>query len=111
MHIVRIALLWAFALMLQACSTTLRVGNDFDAAALAQKIERGVTTREQVRAWLGAPTNSGRSMETDGRQYDEWTYYYAAGRLPDMSSPKMKLLQIKFDKQGVVQGYNWSASE
>ncbi len=27
-----------------------------------------------------------------------------------MSNPNMKLLQLKFDKQGVVQGYNWSAS-
>lgn len=96
-------------LLLAACSTTARVGNDFDVTT-AGKIERGVTTREQVRSWFGVPTNTGLSVETDGRQFDEWTYYYANGRLPDLANPKMKLLQIKFDSNGIVQGYNWSAS-
>ncbi len=108
--ILRITPVLVFALLLSACSTTIQVGNDFDAAAFTNKIERGITTRDQVRSWFGSPTNTGVSMETDGRSFDEWTYYFAAGRLPNMSNPNMKLLQIKFDRQGVVQGYNLSTS-
>lgn len=98
------------ALLLTACSTTVQVGNDFDVTATSKKIERGTTTQNQIRSWFGSPTNTGVSVETDGRSFDEWTYYFAAGRLPNMSNPNMKLLQLKFDRQGVVQGYNWSSS-
>lgn len=100
----------AAVFLLTACSTTVQVGNDFDVSSTSKKIERGMTTQSQIRSWLGSPTNTGVSVETDGRSFDEWTYYFAAGRLPNMSNPNMKLLQLKFDKQGVVQGYNWSAS-
>ena len=105
----RIATLLLLVLLLPACST-IRVGSNFDLTAFVQKIQRGSTTQEQIRAWLGAPTITGVSVASDGSQLDEWTYYYATGRLPDMASPQMKLLQIKFDKHGVVQVYNWSSS-
>ena len=49
-------------------------------------------------------------MTSDGKRYDEWDYYYAEGELPDMSKAKVKILQIKFDKQGKVSSYNWTAS-
>ena len=100
----------AFALLLSACSTTVQVGNDFDVNTSVKKIERGMTTRDQIRSWFGSPTNTGINVETDGKNFDEWTYYFAAGKLPNLSNPQMKLLQIKFDKQGVVQGYSWSIS-
>lgn len=98
------------ALLLAACST-VQVGQDFDLHTFETKVERGVTTQGQVRAWLGAPTVSGVSVDTGGEHFDDWTYYTATGKLPDMSGAKMKMLQIKFDKQGVVRSYNWSNSD
>ena len=67
-----------------------------------------MTTQDQVRAWLGAPTGTGISVDAGGERLDEWTYYSASGRLPDMAGAKVKYLQIKFDKQGIVRGFNWS---
>lgn len=93
--------------MLAACST-VQVGHDFDLRAFESKIERGVSTQSQVRAWLGAPTGTGVGVDTSGERFDEWTYYSASGRLPDLAGAKVKILQIKFDKQGVVRGYSWS---
>ncbi len=94
-------------LSLAACST-VQVGQNFDLHAFETKIERGVSTQSQIRAWLGAPTGTGVNVDTGGARFDEWTYYYGSGRLPDMAGAKVKMLQIKFDKQGVVRGYNWS---
>ena len=93
--------------LLAACST-VRVGQDFDLRAFETRIERGVSTQNQVRAWLGVPTGTGVSVDTGGERFEEWTYYSASGRLPDMAGAKGKMLQIKFDKQGIVRGYNWS---
>jgi len=95
--------------LLAACST-VRVGQDFDLRAFETRIERGVSTQTQVRTWLGAPTGTGVSVDTGGERFDEWTYYSASGRLPDMAGAKVKMLQIKFDKQGIVRAYNWSDS-
>ena len=97
------------AVLLGACST-VQVGQDFDIHTLEMKIKRGATTQNQVRTWLGAPTSEGISVDTGGNSYDEWAYYFASGKLPSMSNAKVKILQIKFDKQGVVRGYNWSIS-
>ncbi len=94
--------------ILAACST-VQVGQDFDLRIFETKIERGVSTQNQVRAWLGAPTGMGVSVNTDGERFEEWIYYSASGRLPDFADAKMKILQIKFDKQGIVRGYNWSS--
>lgn len=107
MFSLRTASISMFILLLAACST-VQVGRDFDMRAFETKVERGVTTQSQIRAWLGAPTGTGVNVETNGERLDEWTYYSASGKLPDMSGAKVKTLQIKFDKQGVVRGYNWS---
>lgn len=98
------------ASFLAACSS-VQLGRDFDLRSLDTKIERGITTQEQIRTWLGVPTNKGGSLDTGGERFDEWTYYFASGRLPDMSGARVKMLQIKFDKQGIVRGYNWSSSD
>lgn len=98
-------------IFLAACSATaFHLGNDFDANLFTAKIERSVTTQNQVRTWLGSPTSTGSRVETDGTQYDEWTYYFAAGKFHDLSSTQLKILQIKFDRNGIVQGYSWSNS-
>ena len=98
------------AFLLAACST-VQIGQNFDVRSVETRIERGVTTQEQIRTWLGAPTNTGASLDTGGERFDEWTYYYASGKLADMSGARVKMLQIKFDKQGIVRGYNWSTSD
>jgi outer membrane protein assembly factor BamE (lipoprotein component of BamABCDE complex) len=96
--------------LLSACAA-VKVGRDFDVGVFAAKVEQGVTTQSTVRSWLGEPTSIGISLATDNERFDEWSYYFAEGELSDMSAAKIKILQIKFDKQGKVRGYNWSASK
>ncbi len=110
MKFLRISAVFFALAVLSACST-VQVGRDFDVGVFAAKIERGVTTQAQVRNWLGEPTSVGVSLAVDGERFDEWAYYYAEGELPDMSTAKVKILQIKFDTQGKVRAYNWSASK
>ena len=106
----RIVVIFLSILLLSACGT-VKVGRDFDVGVFAAKLEQGVTTQAQIRSWLGEPTSVGVSLATDGTSYDEWDYYYAEGELADMSTAKVKILQIKFDKAGTVRSYNWSASK
>lgn len=110
MFLFRVIFVSTIALSLAACST-IRAGRDFDVSAFAAKIERGVTTKSQVRTILGAPTGTGVNVSADGETLDEWTYYYVSGKLPDMADTKVKFIQIKFDKQEIVRSYNWSASD
>jgi outer membrane protein assembly factor BamE (lipoprotein component of BamABCDE complex) len=105
----RITVIILSILLLSACGS-IKVGRDFDVGVFAAKLEQGVTTQTQVRSWLGEPTSVGVSLATDGERFDEWDYYYAEGELADMSTAKVKILQVKFDKQGKVRSYNWSAS-
>jgi outer membrane protein assembly factor BamE (lipoprotein component of BamABCDE complex) len=106
----RIAVVLLSMLLLSACGS-VKVGRDFDVGVFAAKIEQGVTSQEQVRSWLGEPTSVGVSVAADGERSDEWSYYFAEGELSDMSTAKVKILQIKFDKLGKVRSYNWSASK
>lgn len=99
----------ALLLLLAACGS-IETGRDFDLSAFQNRIEQGVTTRTQVRSWLGDPTGTGVSLATDGARYEVWSYYFATGKVSDLSAAKTKILQIKFDRQGVVRGYDWSAS-
>lgn len=106
----RIATASLIVFSLAACGT-VQVGRDFDMRAFETRIERGATRQSEVRSWLGAPTGTGINVDTSGEHFDEWTYYFASGRLPDMTGARVKMLQIKFDKQGIVRGYNWSTSD
>ncbi len=106
----RIAAILLAIFLLGACSS-VKMGRDFDVGVFAAKIEQGVTTQSQVRSWLGEPTSIGVSLATDGERFDEWAYYFAEGEMADMSTAKVKILQVKFDQQGKVRGYNWSASQ
>ena len=99
-----------FSLLLSACGA-IQAGQNFDARSFVTKVERGITTRDQVRGWLGAPQGTGVNVDTGGERFDEWTYYFASGKLGGMNSATVKILQIKFDRQGIVRGYNWSTSE
>lgn len=110
MHsITRTVSLAIMALSLAAC-VSVKVGQDFDVSSFEAKVKRGVTTQDQVRGWLGAPSSTGVSVDTGGDRFDEWVYYFAAGRLTETSVMRVKMLQVKFDKKGIVRGYNWSAT-
>jgi outer membrane protein assembly factor BamE (lipoprotein component of BamABCDE complex) len=92
------------------CST-IHIGSEFDLNAFSQQVQHGVTTKSQIRAWLGAPAGTGVSIDTKGIQFEEWLYYYGHGKLPAMKNVSLKTLQVKFDQAGVVRGYNWSDSQ
>lgn len=109
-HHLRLATLLLCALLLGACST-VQVGRDFDLTAFTARIERGVTTRADVRAWLGAPESTGVTLGTDGQRYEEWGYFFAEGRLGDAGNARLRQLQVKFGADGTVRGYNWSQSK
>jgi len=103
----RVAIAFLAAAALSACSS-VQVGRDFDLPGFESRVQRGATTQAQVRGWLGAPSGVGVAVETGGERYEEWSYYYGEGQLPGMADARLKVLQIKFDRQGVVRGYNWS---
>ena len=94
-------------LVLCACAT-VEVGREFDLSAFGAKAQHGVTTRAEVRTWLGAPAGVGMSVEGGGERYEQWTYYHGEGRFPGMRDARVRILQIKFDQRGVVRAYNWS---
>jgi len=100
-------LLLAAVLALSACAS-VEVGRKFDLASFDSRVQRGVTTRAEVEAWLGAPSAVGESVEASGDRYEQWTYYHAAARMPGLREAKLQMLQIKFDLRGVVRAYNWS---
>ena len=107
MRACRVAIALMLLAVLSACGTA-KVGRDFALAAFESGVQRGTTTQLQVRGWLGAPAGVGVSVDTGGTLYDEWTYFYGEGQIPDAANARLKILQIKFDQQGVVRGYNWS---
>jgi hypothetical protein len=104
---VRMKLAIPLVLLISAC-TTVKVGEEFDISTFTAKVQRGVTTQSDVKGWLGAPAGTGVSVETSGDRYDEWIYYHGAVKVPGSKDSRVRVLQIKFDRNGVVRGYNWS---
>lgn len=97
------------ALLLGAAGcSSVEFGSKFDSSVFERNVQRGSTTRTQVQAWLGAPTGKGVSVDTAGERFEEWTYYHGEGQLPSLSNANFRILQIKFDSNGVVRGYSWS---
>ncbi|HEY7741678.1 MAG TPA: hypothetical protein VIA19_01420 [Burkholderiales bacterium] len=103
----RVLLSCVGALLLAACGTA-QIGRDFDIRSFESQVQRGATTQAQVRAWLGAPTNTGVAVNAAGERDEEWTYFFGRGSLPQMSDAKFKLLQVRFDAEGKVRSYSWS---
>lgn len=106
---VKILLICALALAAASCAS-VRMGREFDLQRFQDHVQRTATTRAEVRTWLGAPLASGQSVDSNGRHFEEWIYYFGGGTLPDMADAHLKILQIKFDEHGVVSAYNWSQS-
>lgn len=70
----------------------------------------GETTKEQIRSQIGSPKSQGVSLNRDGERLFEWVYFYATAKVSDMDAAKLKILQIRFDHQGILRSYNWSSS-
>ena len=107
--------LYIFALLgslvtIPGCSS-LTVGHNFDINTFTLNIKTGETTKAQVRSWLGEPLSSGISVDKKGVSSEEWMYFYGSGNLPKMDKTKVKILQIRFDKNGRISTYNWSRSK
>ena len=98
----------ALTLVLSACAN-VKLGREFDLQAFESRVQQGVTTRAQVQDWLGNPKSTGVSVDTNGHRYEQWTYFSGQGRLPGMNDASFKILQIKFDQQGLVRGFEYSA--
>lgn len=104
-----LALLFS-ASLLSACGS-LQVGQEFNLRTFQDRVERGVTTQNQVRGWLGAPAGIGVDVDTSGERFEQWTYYRATGSMSDMSQADVRILQVKFDKHGIVRAYSWTNNE
>lgn len=98
----------AVTLLFLAACTTVQFGRDFDPQQFEAQVQRGSTTREAVRAWLGAPAARGIAVNDDGKRFEEWTYYYGRGNLSHMQGARLKILQVRFDPAGRVSSYSWT---
>ena len=96
------------AAALAACAT-VQLGHPFDLNTFDTQVRRGTPTASQVQQWRGPPVSTGVDVDASGRQYQQWTYYYGSGKLNHMNRAEFKMLQIKFDQQGVVRAYNYSS--
>lgn len=90
---------------------SVQIGQDFKLDTFTNHVELGKTNKEQVLSWLGKPMSTGISQKADGEQLLEWDYFYASGQLPSMKNAKIKTLQIRFDKGGILRSYNWTGNE
>ena len=102
------AALAAFLLLALSACSTVQVGRNFDIGMFEVRAKAGETSQSQVRGWLGEPRSTGISLDKDGERFEEWIYYHGTGRMPKMEDAKLKLLQIRFDRNGVLRSYNWS---
>lgn len=105
----KVTLALVAALLLAACGT-LQAGRDFDLDAFQARVQRGTTTRAEVSAWLGAPSGAGVSVEASGERYEQWNYFHGTAPAQGTEPARVKLLQVKFDAQGLVRAYNWSGA-
>jgi hypothetical protein len=94
--------------MLLAACGTIQVGNDFELNRFESRVQRGVTTKAQVKAWLGNPGSTGVVVESSGQRLQKWTYYYGSGDVAGRKRAKLKYLEVQFDRDDRVIAYNWS---
>jgi hypothetical protein len=101
-----------FALLVPAVAgcASVEIGSAFDARPFETGVQRGVTTRAQVQAWLGAPTSRGIAVDASGERFEEWIYYHGEGQLPRLTGARFKILKVRFDAGGLVRAYDWSGN-
>jgi len=103
----RILVMAAVVGLLSACGT-VQVGNDFDLQQFTQGVKHGVTTRHEVRSWLGGPSSTGVAVDNNGEQTEKWIYYYGSGSVSDMQQAHLKYLEVQFNHDGRLVAYSWS---
>ncbi len=100
-------LLVAMTLMLSACDVKYRAFEPVNTATFEGQLQLGKAQRADVRAALGEPTGSGRSMlPLDTKARTLWTYFYEEGSL-ESSGRTMAL--VFFDDEAYA-GYLWFSS-
>jgi hypothetical protein len=78
-----------------------------DLRVFEARMRRGVTTPDEVRAWLGAPSASAHGVTAEGERYAEWIYRRPANPRAALARGAQEL-RIRFDVLGVVCAYRWS---
>ena len=96
--------------MLLAGCGSIQLGRDFNTQDFESIAKVGETTKTQVLNKLGNPKNTGVSLNRNGERLLEWVYFYASGKLTETDDAKLKILQIRFDQNGIIRNYNWSDS-
>lgn len=102
---------FVFLLVFLAGCSAIQIGNDFEVGLFSRMVKAGSTTKSQVQGWLGKPRSTGVSVDKDGDVTDEWMYFYGTGTLPKMQDTRLKILQVRFNKSGIVTSYNWSSDK
>ena len=100
----------ALAALVAGCAS-VQVGKNFDPVAFQSSVKRGETTQADVHRLLGSPVSTGQIVDTNGETFTRWMYYYGKGKPPRFDDVQFKMLEIKFDGEKIVQGFNWSSSE
>lgn len=93
-------------LLLSGCAS-FQLGSDFNLTQFASSVEHGVTTKEEIKQWLGNPQSTGVVVDREGEKLTRWLYYFSKGNMSDMSNTRMKTLEVQFDQSGVVRAYDW----
>lgn len=78
------------------------VGRNFVSAPV-KKIEKGVTTKTEIKKYFGDAFRTGLD---DG--YESWTYVY--NRWSPFSQARSKDLYIVFNKDGTVRSYTYNSN-
>jgi len=94
-------------LALSGCAA-VNIGQDFDLQKFEAEVQRGSTTQKDIRQWLGEPVSTGVVVNTEGRRFTRWVYYYGQGKPMRFKDVSFKMLEVQFDKNKIVQGYDWS---
>jgi len=95
----------ALTLTFASCSTSFTYGTQPKVAELA-KLQRGVSTPDDVRRTLGDPRGKGAVRLSIGSA-DLWFYDYGEG---DSSGSRVKYLMV-FMRENAYDGYLWFDAE
>ena len=102
-------------LVLFGCATSSYIsGRDFDMSKV-EKIEKGVTTQNEIINWFGQPQSKSLMYNSE-----IWTYMYMYSQAKATSyifnmdvqgQSNYKSLSITFDTNKIVQGVSYQASD
>lgn len=92
----------ALALLLTAAAGCVTLGENFPSASTA-KIEKGVSTKKQIRRAFGEPFRTGVD-----NGFESWTYVY--NRWTPFGKTRSKDLYIVFNKDGTVRAYTFNSN-